>query len=231
MNYCIYIIEDDQNISELLEIAFKSYNYNVLTFSNAEDAIKNLDKEKPNLIICDIMLPGINGIDAISRIRKINEFKSIPILILTAKGSELDKIKGLDNGADDYITKPFSIMELMARVRANFRKLEYLNNKDLDYNDEINLGIIKLNKEMREVFVNSEKIELTYKEFELLKYLLENINKPVSREDILNNVWGYDYIGETRTVDIHIKTLRRKLLQAENYIKTVRGVGYKISEK
>lgn len=231
MSYCVYIIEDDKNIAELLEIALKSYNYNVLLFEKAEDAIDSLGKEKPDLIICDVMLPGIDGIEATAIIRKNNLFQTTPIIMLTAKDSELDKIKGLDNGADDYITKPFSVMELMARIRAQFRKIEQFNGQSKKEIEEIILGIIRLNKISREVFVDEQIIELTFKEYELLKYLLEHKNKPLSREEILNDVWGYEYLGETRTVDIHIKTIRRKLLDAEDYIKTVRGVGYKISEK
>ncbi len=230
MSYCIYIIEDDKNIAELLEIALKSSGYTIYLFENAEDAIKSLNKNEPDLIICDIMLPGINGIDAVSTIRKKNAFKITPIIMLTAKDNELDKIKGLDSGADDYITKPFSVMEVMARIRAQFRKIEHFKG-DINDVSEIIFGYINLNKTSREVFVDGHLIELTFKEYELLKYLLENKNKPLSREQILNDVWGYDYLGETRTVDIHIKTIRRKLLIAEDYIKTVRGIGYKISEK
>ena len=231
MSYCIYVIEDDKNIAELLEIALKSYGYKVWLFDNAEEAIKNINKKKPNLIICDVMLPGIDGIKATTTIRNISDFKTVPILMLTAKDSELDKIKGLDSGADDYITKPFSVMEVMARIRAQFRKMEQFKIEDKQDKEEILLGDIRVDKTSREVFVNDALIELTFKEYELLRYLLENKNKPLSREDILNNVWGYDYLGETRTVDIHIKTIRRKLLEAEDYIKTVRGIGYKISEK
>lgn len=231
MSYCIYVIEDDKNIAELLEIALKTYGYNVFLFDNAEDAIKTLNKNNPDLIICDIMLPGIDGIGAVSTIRKNNMFKKTPIMMLTAKDSELDKIKGLDSGADDYITKPFSVMEVMARIRAQLRKIECFKTNEKDDLEEMTLGIISLNKISREVFVENNLIELTFKEYELLKYLLENKNKPLSREEILNNVWGYEYLGETRTVDIHIKTIRRKLLDAEDYIKTIRGIGYKISEK
>ncbi|WP_250277263.1 response regulator transcription factor [[Clostridium] colinum] len=231
MSYCIYIIEDDKNIAELLEIALKSYGYNVHLFDNAEDAIETLNKYTPDLIICDIMLPGIDGISAISIIRNNKKFNTTPIIMLTAKDSELDKIKGLDSGADDYITKPFSVMEVMARIRAQFRKVNQFKNTTESNLNEIVLGHIKLNKLSREVFVSDNLVELTFKEYELLKYLLENKNKPLSREEILNNVWGYEYLGETRTVDIHIKTIRRKLLDAEDYIKTVRGIGYKISEK
>ena len=231
MSYCIYVIEDDKNIAELLEIALKSYGYKVCLFDNAEEAIKNINKKKPNLIICDVMLPGIDGIKATTTIRNIDDFKTVPILMLTAKDSEFDKIKGLDSGADDYITKPFSVMEVMARIRAQFRKMEQFKIDDKQDKEEILLGDIRVDKTSREVFVNDALIELTFKEYELLRYLLENKNKPLSREDILNNVWGYDYLGETRTVDIHIKTIRRKLLEAEDYIKTVRGIGYKISEK
>lgn len=230
MSYTVYIIEDDKNICELLEIALKSYNYNVFAFENGEDAIKNLNINPPDLIICDVMLPNLDGMRVISTIRNEKGFDIIPIIMLTAKDSEVDKIKGLDAGADDYITKPFSIMELMARIRAQFRKLESVNKIEKNNEDEIILGNLKINFISREVFVSGKLIELTYKEYELLKYLLKNINKPISREELLNKVWGYEYLGETRTVDIHIKTIRKKLLDAENYIKTVRGIGYKISE-
>lgn len=231
MSYCIYVIEDDRNIAELLEIALKTYGYNVLLFENGEDAIKMLNKKSPDLILCDIMLPSIDGIEVVSIIRKNNMFKKIPIMMLTAKDSELDKIKGLDSGADDYITKPFSVMEVMARIRAQFRKIEQFKTDKTEQSEIIELGIIKINKVLREVFLEDNLIELTFKEYELLKYLVKNKNKPLSREEILNDVWGYDYLGETRTVDIHIKTIRKKLLNAEDYIKTVRGIGYKISEK
>ena len=231
MSYCIYVIEDDRNIAELLEIALKTYGYNVLLFENGEDAIKMLNKNKPDLILCDIMLPSMDGIEFVSIIRKNNMFKKIPIMMLTAKDSELDKIKGLDSGADDYITKPFSVMEVMARIRVQFRKMEQFKPDIKEETEIIELGIIKINKLLREVFVENNLVELTFKEYELLNYLIKNKNKPLSREEILNNVWGYDYLGETRTVDIHIKTIRKKLLNAEDYIKTVRGIGYKISEK
>ncbi|MDE6182366.1 MAG: response regulator transcription factor [Eubacteriales bacterium] len=231
MPYTIYIIEDDKNISELLEIALKSYNYNTFTFENGEDAIKSLSINPPNLIICDVMLPSLDGTEIVNIIRNEKEFNTIPIIMLTAKDSELDKIKGLDAGADDYMTKPFSIMELMARIRAQFRKYESLVKTEKNLcKTEINIGNLKVNFITREVFVSGKLVEVTYKEYELLKYLIENINKPVSREELLNKVWGYEYTGETRTVDIHIKTIRKKLLDAENYIKTVRGIGYKISE-
>ena len=231
MSYCIYVIEDDRNIAELLEIALKTYGYNVLLFENGEDAIKMLNKKNPDLILCDIMLPSMDGIEFVSIIRKNNMFKKIPIMMLTAKDSELDKIKGLDSGADDYITKPFSVMEVMARIRVQFRKMEQFKPDIKEETEIIELGIIKINKLLREVFVENNLVELTFKEYELLNYIKKNKNKPLSREEILNNVWGYDYLGETRTVDIHIKTIRKKLLNAEDYIKTVRGIGYKISEK
>lgn len=231
MSYSIYIIEDDKNISELLEIAFKTYSYNVFSFENAEAAIKNLNKNEPDLIVCDIMLPGMDGTKAISIIRNYEKFKAIPIILLTAKDSEIEKIKGLDAGADDYVTKPFSIMELMARVRAQFRKLENIDIKSLktEANNEIVLGNIRINTVSREIFINESLVEFTFKEYEILKYLLENINKPISREEILNKIWGYEYLGETRTVDIHIKSIRKKMLNSEDYIKTIRGIGYKIS--
>ena len=179
------------------------------------------------------MLPGIDGIRATSIIRQKKDFKTTPIIMLTAKDGEVDKIKGLDSGADDYMTKPFSVMELMARIRSQFRKIQEINKKYEVYTgteEEINLGKIKINKTLREVSVEDNLIDLTFKEYELLKYLLENRNKPISREEILNKIWGYEYYGETRTVDIHIKSIRKKILSAEDYIKTIRGIGYKISE-
>lgn len=230
---CIYIIEDDKNIAELLEIALNSYSYKVFIFEKAETAIKNLNLNPPDLIICDVMLPGIDGIRATSIIRQKKDFKTTPIIMLTAKDGEVDKIKGLDSGADDYMTKPFSVMELMARIRSQFRKIQEINKKYEVYTgteEEINLGKIKINKTLREVSVEDNLIDLTFKEYELLKYLLENRNKPISREEILNKIWGYEYYGETRTVDIHIKSIRKKILSAEDYIKTIRGIGYKISE-
>lgn len=226
----IYVIEDDNSIAELLEIALKSNSYEVLLFEKAEDAINELNNVLPNLIICDIMLPQMNGISAVSEIKKVDAFKKIPIILLTAKDSELDKIKGLDAGADDYITKPFSVMELMARVRVQLRKNE-AKIDNFNTSKKLSLGSIELDIETREVSVDNENIELTFKEFELLKYMIENENKSISRDELLNKIWGYDYSGETRTIDIHIKTLRKKLLSGEKYIKTIRGIGYKISEK
>lgn len=229
----IYVVEDDNSIAELLEIALKSNSYEVLLFEKAEDVINELnnnEKSLPNLIICDVMLPQMNGISAVSEIKKIDAFKKIPIILLTAKDSELDKIKGLDAGADDYITKPFSVMELMARVRVQLRKNE-ARIDNFNTSKKLSLGSIGLDIETREVGVDNENIELTFKEFELLKYMIENKNKSISRDELLNKIWGYDYSGETRTIDIHIKTLRKKLLSGEKYIKTIRGIGYKISEK
>lgn len=237
MNYIIFVIEDDQSISELLEIALKSYSYDVYLFEDAESALQKLEEIKPNLIICDVMLPNLDGISAIAKVRENPLFKTTPIILLTAKDNEFDKIKGLDAGADDYVTKPFSIMELMARVRSQFRKLENTSaslnesSSDVDNIDtQIKVGNIILDNFSRDVFVDNQKIELTFKEFELLHYLLKNKNKSISREEILNKIWGYDYSGETRTVDIHIKTLRKKLLTGESYIKTIRGVGYKVTD-
>ena len=235
MQRSIYVIEDDKNIAELIEIALKSYSYETYTFERAEDALKSIKTNVPSVIVLDIMLPGINGIEAVSIIRKDAATKRIPIILLTAKDSEADKIKGLDCGADDYMTKPFSIMELMARIRLQFRKLDQLNEAEKSPNSnnsettEIAICDLKINKLSREVFIRDTLIELTYKEYELLKYLVENNNKAISREEILNQVWGYEYAGETRTVDIHIKTLRKKVLDVGQYIKTVRGVGYKFS--
>ncbi len=215
----IYVIEDDENIRDLVKIALESAYYEVEAFEAAEEALKRIKEKKPDLAIFDIMLPGISGTDAVRELKSHNAYKDIPIIHLTAKDSEIEKVKGLDNGADDYITKPFGILELMARIRSVLRRT---NN-----NEACNFGCLKINNDTREVFVNNELIALTFKEYELLKFLIENNKRVVSRTELLNEVWGYEYIGETRTIDIHIRTIRQKLGEAGAYIKTIRGMGYR----
>lgn len=232
MQQTIYIIEDDKNISELIKIALEESSYKAYVFESAESAIKTFPEINPDLIILDIMLPGIDGITAVNLIRK--QQKYIPIILLSAKGDELDKITGLNSGADDYMTKPFSVMELIARVGMHLRKIKKFTNKNsssTSYLLKINDDELKINFFSREVLVNSEIVPLTFKEFELLKYIIENKNKAISREEILNNVWGYNFTGETRTVDIHIKSIRQKIGCIANQIKTVRGFGYKFIDR
>lgn len=232
MSELIYIVEDDENIRELIRIALTGYSYNVSAFEDAETAIEGIKNAIPDLCIFDIMLPGIDGITALKKIRENKVWKKIPVILLTAKDSEVDKIKGLDNGADDYMTKPFSVLELMARVRALLRRTE-----DLQEFAKSNIGSIyefdglRINTDTREVFVNGEAATFTFKEYEVLKYLIENQHRVVSRDELLNKIWDYEYTGETRTVDIHIRTMRQKLGEACEMIKTVRGMGYRFNDK
>ncbi|MGN1318912.1 MAG: response regulator transcription factor [Lachnospirales bacterium] len=217
----IYVVEDDENIRDLVKIALEGNGYKVSAFETAEEGISAIKEKKPDLCIFDIMLPGMDGITAVKEIKKHNSFKDIPIIHLTAKDSEIDKVKGLDGGADDYITKPFGILELMARIRSVLRR-----SKNEDNNRET-YGMIRINRDTREIFVNDEAVTLTFKEYELLKFLIDNKKRAVSRTELLNEVWGYEYIGETRTIDIHIRTIRQKLGVAGSYIKTLRGMGYR----
>ena len=206
----IIVIEDDESIRELVKVALQGYGHEVFDFECAEDALEELKHTKADLGIFDIMLPGIDGVEAVKEYRSTETNGHMAIIMLTAKDSEVEKIIGLDSGADDYVTKPFSVMELMARVRAQLRRYEQ------PVSNKISLGTISINTDTREVFVNGEEVKL-----------IENGNKVVSRDELLNKIWGYEYTGETRTIDIHIKTLRQKLGTAGDYIKTIRGMGYR----
>ena len=217
----IIVIEDDESIRELVKVALQGYGHEVFDFECAEDALEELKHTKADLGIFDIMLPGIDGVEAVKEYRSTETNGHMAIIMLTAKDSEVEKIIGLDSGADDYVTKPFSVMELMARVRAQLRRYEQ------PVSNKISLRSISINTDTREVFVNGEEVKLTFKEYELLVFLIENGNKVVSRDELLNKIWGYEYTGETRTIDIHIKTLRQKLGTAGDYIKTIRGMGYR----
>lgn len=220
----IYVIEDDDNIRDLIKIALEGFEYEVVAFEMAEDCLKQIESDKPALAVFDLMLPGMDGLSAIRKIRKIDSLKDLPVLVLTAKDREFDKVAGLDGGADDYMTKPFGVMELAARIRSLLRRSTRSNAAD----DELELYCMSLNKKTREVYCEGTKVELTLKEFELLQYLMENHNKVVTRDELLNHIWGYDYDGETRTLDMHIRTLRQKLGEKGSAcIKTVRGVGYR----
>lgn len=221
----IYIVEDDMNIREIEGYALKNSGYDVACFEYSAELYKALDREIPQLIILDIMLPNEDGLSILASLRKDKRTKHVPIMMVTAKTSEMDKVKGLDLGADDYITKPFGIMELVSRVKALIRRAGSNDtNSNLEYQD------IVMNIEKHSVTVDDVNCDLTYKEFELLRYLLENQEIVLSRDRIMERVWGFDYEGETRTVDMHIKTLRQKLKTSGDVIKTVRNVGYKIGE-
>ena len=205
----IFVIEDDENIRNLVKIAMEGYGYQVAAFETAEEALEELEKEKPDLAVFDLMLPGMDGLAAIRLIReRPDNLKNIPIIVLTAKDKEYDKVVGLDGGADDYMTKPFGVLELAARIRS--------------------LGGLTVNTDAREVSMNGAPVVLTYKEYELLMYLVDNRSRVVERDELLNKLWDYSADIETRTLDIHIRTLRQKLgEEGSKYIKTVRSVGYR----
>ncbi len=220
----IYVVEDEDNIRDLIRISLEGFGYLVYAFETAEAALEKINTEKPDLVIFDLMLPGMDGLSAIRAIRKNEILKDLLILVLTAKDKELDKVIGLDNGADDYMTKPFGILELSARVRLLLRRK---TGKEIE-NKQIDIEELTINTRTREVKYVGKLIDLTFKEYELLIYLVENQDKVVSRDELLNKIWGYGYDGETRTLDIHIRTLRQKLGEkGQEHIKTIRGVGYR----
>ena len=221
----IYIVEDDINIQEIESYALKNSGYEVTCFESGAEVYKAIEKQIPQLIILDIMLPNEDGLSILANLRKNVKTKQVPIMMVTAKTTEMDKVKGLDCGADDYITKPFGIMELVSRVRALLRRTK--NNQE---SDDLSYQSVTMNIQKHCVVVEHTPCELTYKEFELLRYLLENVGIVLSRDRIMDRVWGFDYEGETRTVDMHVKTLRQKLGSGGDIIKTVRNVGYKIGE-
>ena len=219
----IYIVEDDVNIREIERYALKNSGYDVEEFECGADFFKRLEHKIPALIMLDIMLPNEDGLDILTKIRSNKDTARVPIIMVTAKTSELDKVKGLDLGADDYISKPFGIMELISRVKALLRRTS-----DLKEETKISYKEITIDNDKHAVLVKEEPCELTFKEFELLKYLVINKGIVLSRDKIMNQVWGFDYEGESRTVDMHIKTLRQKLGEAGSCIKTVRNVGYMV---
>ncbi len=221
----IYIVEDDTDIRELETYALKSSGYDVQSFAESKSFFKACANELPQLVLLDVMLPDFDGLSVLERLRQDAVTKSIPVILVTAKTSEMDKVKGLDMGADDYITKPFSVLELISRVRAILRRCSSEIKSDI-----ITLGGIVFDDSKHIVTSEGEDCTLTYKEYELLKYLLKNKGMALTRENIILNVWGYDFEGESRTVDMHITTLRQKLGNCGNLIKTVRNVGYKAGE-
>lgn len=225
----ILIIEDEPNIIELVGYNLQNNGYDYVSAEDGLMGITLVHKEKPDLILLDIMLPGKNGHEICRELRE--EGNKIPIIMLTAKSDEVDKILGLEFGADDYITKPFSVRELMARIKAVLRRYEENNDckKIKDY--IIGIDDIEINTDRHEVTVSGKQVELTLKEFELLCFLTENRGHVFSRNQLLDKVWGIDFAGETRTVDVHIRYLRKKLGQDDNedkYIQTIRGKGYKM---
>ena len=217
----ITIIEDDASIREMLRYYFHSMGYAVEDFESGEDYFQAVRDVQPDLYILDIMLPGMDGLEILRRLRGAPDTAHIPVIMLTARTAELDRVKGLEQGADDYVVKPFGIMELQARVKAVLRRTGRPQTPAI-----LKCDGLEIDPAAREVRRDGIPVELTYKEFELLKLLCENRGTVLTRDDILHAVWDYDFAGETRTVDMHVKTLRQKL--GEGYIQTVRGVGYKM---
>lgn len=217
----IYVVEDDENIREIETFALKNSGYTVTAFECAKDFYSKIASKVPNLVILDIMLPDEDGLEILRKLRNRPETKKLPIILVTAKTTEIDKVKGLDLGADDYLTKPFGVMEMVSRVKALLRRsIDMSEEKFLSY------GSIFIDNEKRAVYVNDELIDLTYKEYELLKLLMINVGIVLKREVIMDKIWGGNFETESRTMDVHMRTLRHKLKEAGSEIKTVRNVGY-----
>ena len=217
----IYVIEDDANIREIEIFALNNSGYKTEGFECVSDFWKSMKKETPSLILLDILLPDEDGISVLGKLRAEPAWKGIPVIMVTAKTAEMDKVKGLDSGADDYITKPFGVMELISRVKALLRRTQPDKSQE-----ELRLAEMVLCMANRSCRVSGMSVELTYKEFELLALLMLNVGNVLTREVLMERIWGIDFAGESRTLDVHIKTLRKKLGDAGRYIKTVRNVGY-----
>ena len=220
----VYLVEDDESIRELVVYTLNSQGIEAEGFSMPSDFWETLEKRVPDLILLDLMLPEEDGLSILQKLRKRSDTKQVPIAMLTAKGSEYDTVKGLDSGADDYIPKPFRMMELVSRVKALLRRSGKSEGTDTEYT----LGNLYVSQKKHQVKVDGEEITLTLKEFEILLLLLSNPGIVFTRAQLLDKIWGYQFDGESRTVDVHIRTLRQKLKDAGHYIETVRGMGYKI---
>ena len=224
----ILVVDDEEHILELIRYNLDAAGYDVIEASDGDDAVKNAINEVPDLILLDLMLPGKDGYDVCRDLRSNGKTKAVPIIMLTAQSEEIDKILGLELGADDYITKPFSVRELMARVKAVLRRYT----KSDESSEKFVFGDIEADFENHSVICAGEKIELTLKEFELLEVLVKNRGKILTREMLLDKIWGYEYIGESRTVDVHIRYLRKKVEKDDKnpkFIETIRGVGYRFN--
>lgn len=219
----IYCVEDERNIRELLVYTLETTGFQARGLSDGRELKEALKESLPDLILLDIMLPGQDGYAILAKLKEDASTKNIPVIMVTAKDAEFDKVRGLEGGADDYITKPFGMMEFVARVKAVLRRTARQS-----ADRELQCGSLRVKVKRHEVLVEDQKIDLTRKEFELLQYLMENKGLVMTRDQILMHVWGYDFDGETRTVDVHVRTLRQKLGDAGNVVETIRGVGYRI---
>ena len=223
----IFCVEDDSNIRELVVYTLETTGFKARGFEDGKEFLEALALETPELVLMDIMLPGEDGLELLGRLKSSPKTREIPVIMVTAKGAEYDKVKGLDLGADDYVTKPFGMMELIARVKAVLRRTK---KESQDPQDVIRAGGIEINTRKHEVTADGEVVNLTLKEYELLKRLMKNRGIVMTRDCLLEDIWGYDFDGETRTVDVHVRTLRQKLGSCGEMIETVRGVGYRMSE-
>lgn len=228
-NEKILIIDDESNIVELIKYNLEMNGYKVLYAYDGNEGLNIAREQKPDLILLDIMLPKMDGFDVCKEIKKDKDIEHIPVIMLTAKGEEFDKILGLELGADDYITKPFSVRELLARIKAVMRR-----NKKEENSQVIKLDNLIIDFDKHEVLKSGKKVDLTLKEFELLRLLILNKGKVLTRDFLLDKIWGYEYYGETRTVDVHVRHLRQKIEDDDKnprYIETIRGIGYKFKEQ
>ena len=223
----IFCVEDDNSVRELMVYALRASGFEAEGFCDGAALFDALEKQaSPSLITLDIMLPGMDGVEILKKLRSSSATRTIPIIMASAKGTEYDKVLGLDLGADDYLVKPFSMMEMVSRIRAVLRR-----STPASASQKLTLGILEMDPDAHTVTCSGQRIELTLKEFELLRLFLQHPGRVYSRDQLLTKVWGADYLGETRTVDVHIGTLRTKLGAAGEYVHTVRGVGYRLEEK
>ena len=227
MGKWIYYVEDDTSIRELVLYALKTAEFQVMGFENAASFYKRMKEQQPDLILLDIMLPDEDGVSILKKLESRPDTENIPVIMMTAKSSEYDKVLGLDSGADDYITKPFGVMELISRVKAVIRRSDRSKGSA---GEVLKIGELVLDEQKHEVYARGQEVSLTFKEFELLSYLMKNRGLVLSRDKILNTIWNYEYEGESRTVDVHIGSLRQKLGTCGDFIKTIRGIGYKIED-
>ncbi len=226
----ILVIDDEAHILELIKYNLEKEGYRVIVCESGEDGLQVIEKQLPDLLILDILLPGMDGLEICKKIRRESPSANLPILMLTAKGEEIDKVVGLETGADDYLTKPFGIHELIARVRAILRRSSHAT----DQPDVINVGDLTIDTAAFRVYKGKREIDLTSKEYELLKIMILNRGRILTRNYLMDNVWGYDYYGETRTVDVHVRHLRKKIEDDDSnpkYIQTARGIGYSFNYK
>lgn len=228
----IYAVDDELHIQELIRYNLENVGYTVFTFNDGESLLDECSKRLPDILLLDLMLPGIDGFDLCRTFRENKQTSNLPIIMLTAKTDEFDRVLGLELGADDYLTKPFSIRELLARVKALVRRIKSFQNNNSE--EILKHGDITINPQRREVYKNNTLLDLTLKEFELLKTLIQNKGIVLTRDSLMDKIWGADYYGDSRTIDVHIRYLRQKLdtLESGNgYIETIRGIGYKLVDK